>query len=107
MRKVIRPLSVLLLAALASAGAYARVGAAATRAEEVLKQARAALGGEEKLRGVQGLSFKGKFRRVIQEREMSGEREFEFQLPDRFSRTESFLPPGSTASINTSQTLSG
>lgn len=107
MRKLIRPLTVLLLAAVASGGADVRVGAAATRAEEVIKQARAALGGEEKLRGVQGLSFKGKFRRVMQDRETAGEREFEFQLPDKFIRSESFQPGGSTMSIETSQTLSG
>ena len=65
------------------------------------------MGGEEKLHGVQSLSFKGKFRRVIQDREMSGEREFEFQLPDKFSRTESFLAGGSTTSITSTQTLSG
>ena len=38
---------------------------------------------------------------------MSGEREFEFQLPDKYIRSESFTPGGSTMSINTSQTLSG
>lgn len=107
MRTIIRPLSALLLAAAASVGAHVGVEARGTRAAEVLKQARAALGGEEKLRGVQGLSFKGKFRRVIQEREMAGERELEFQLPDKFVKSESFTPGGSTMSIDTSQTLSG
>lgn len=107
MRTVIRPLSAFLLAAAASVGAHVGVEARGTRAAEVLKQARAALGGEEKLRGVQGLSFKGKFRRVIQEREMAGERELEFQLPDKFVKSESFTPGGSTMSIDTSQTLSG
>jgi hypothetical protein len=91
----------------ASGGAGARAGAGATRAEEVLKQARAAVGGEEKLRGVQGLAVKGKFRRVVAEREMSGEREFEFQLPDKFVRSESFQPGGMTTAINSSQVLSG
>jgi hypothetical protein len=56
---------------------------------------------------VRSLSFKGKFRRVNQEREMSGERELDFMLPDKFVKSESFLAPGSTTSINSSQTLSG
>ncbi|HEX8148923.1 MAG TPA: hypothetical protein VF591_17195 [Pyrinomonadaceae bacterium] len=100
-------MSAFLLAALASAGAYVGAEAGGTRAEEVLKQARAALGGEGKLRGVQALSLKGKFRRVMGERETAGEREFEFQLPDKFVKSESFTPGGSTVSINTSQTLNG
>ncbi|HEX8354231.1 MAG TPA: hypothetical protein VF611_15085 [Pyrinomonadaceae bacterium] len=107
MRRIVRYLFVLALAAGAAGGRVAPAEAGGSRAEEVMKQARAAMGGEEKLRGVQSLSFKGKFRRVMQEREMSGEREFDLQLPDKFSKTESFLAGGSTTSITTSQTLSG
>jgi hypothetical protein len=107
MQRIVRYLFVLALAAGAAGGRVASSEAGGSRAEEVMKQARGAMGGEEKLHGVQSLSFKGKFRRVNQEREMSGEREFEFQLPDKFSKTESFLAPGSTTSINTSQTLNG
>lgn len=107
MRRRVLTVFALALATVAAGGAIGTAKARATRAEEVLKQARAALGGEEKLRGVQALSFKGKFRRVIQEREMSGEREFDFQLPDKFMKTESFVPPGMTAGINSTQGLSG
>jgi hypothetical protein len=107
MRRIVHYLFVLTLAAGAAGGRVAPAEAGGSRAEEVMKQVRAAMGGEEKLHGVQSLSFKGKFRRVNQDREMSGEREFEFLLPDKFAKTESFLVPGSTTSINTSQTLSG
>src|SRR5687767_1016384 len=107
MRRIVQYLFVLSLAVGAAGGGVTPAAAVGSRAEEVMKQARVAMGGEEKLRGVQSLSFKGKFRRVVQEREMSGEREFELLLPDKFSRTESFLAGGSTASITSSQTLSG
>jgi hypothetical protein len=107
MRKIVQSLFVLALALAGAGGGFVTAEAKGSRADEVVKQTRAAMGGEDKLRGVQSLSFKGKFRRVIQEREMSGEREFEFQLPDKFSKTESFLAGGSTVSITSSQTLNG
>jgi hypothetical protein len=107
MQRLRRILSAVALAAVASAPAFADGNAGAARAEEVLKQARAALGGEEKLRGVQGLSIKGKFRRVMQEREMSGEREFDLLLPDSFMRTESIAFPGMPTSLTNSRAVSG
>lgn len=107
MRRIVQYVFVLSLAVGAAGGRVAPAEAGGSRAEEVMKQARAAMGGEERLRGVQSLALKGKFRRVIQEREMSGEREFEFQLPDKFAKTESFLAGGSTMSITSTQTLSG
>lgn len=99
-------LSVVALAGLALA-AFAGENPGAARAGEVLKRARAAVGGEEKLRGVQGLTIKGKFRRVVQEREMSGEREFDLLLPDSFMRTESVALPGMPNSVTTERAVSG
>jgi hypothetical protein len=96
-----------LAAALAAFPAEGRVGAEASRAEEVLRQARAALGGEAKVRGVSGLTIKGKFRRVIQEREMSGERELDLLLPDKYMRTESLVVPGMATSMTNSRAVSG
>lgn len=98
------------LLALAAAGAAAALDhpkPEAARAEGVLKQARAAVGGDAKVRGVAGLSIKGKFRRVIQEREMSGEREVELLLPDKYMRTESLVMPGMGTSVTTSRAVSG
>jgi hypothetical protein len=77
------------------------------RAEGVLKQARAALGGESKLRGVQGLTMRGKFRRVVQEREVSGEREADFLLPDKYMRTEELTLVGMTTSVTNTLAISG
>ena len=95
------------LIALGVAGTFGRDNASASRAEEVLKQARAAVGGESKIGGVRGLSIKGNFRRVMGEREMSGEREFDLQLPDKFMRSESLVMPGMGTSVTSSRAVSG
>lgn len=44
-----------------------------SRAQEVLKQAREAIGGEEQLRKIQGLHINGQYRRVFGERQMAGD----------------------------------
>jgi hypothetical protein len=97
----------LALAALSAGGAFSRDNTSASRAEEVLKQARAAVGGESKIGGVRGLSIKGNFRRVMGEREMSGEREFDLLLPDKYMRTESLVTPGMATSMTNSRAISG
>lgn len=97
----------LALALAGAGGAFGGENASASRAEEVLKQARAALGGESKIGGVRGLSIKGKFRRVMGEREMSGEREFDLLLPDKYMRTESVFMPGMATSMTNSRAVSG
>ena len=79
----------------------------AARAEETLKQARKAAGGEEKLVAVQSLTAKGKFRRVFGEREMSGERELSFQFPDKFLVADTFAVGGLNTSTTTSKGLNG
>lgn len=100
-------MSVYLLAAVAASSVLADNNSAAARAEEVLKQARAAVGGEEKLRGVQSLTMKGRFRRVVQERELSGEREYDFLLPDSYMRSESVFLPGMPDSMQNARAISG
>ncbi|HWS55576.1 MAG TPA: hypothetical protein VN228_15665 [Pyrinomonadaceae bacterium] len=82
-------------------------GAATSRAEEVLAKARAAVGGAEKVRGVRGLTIKGKYRRVIGERDTSGENEVDLLLPDKFMRTESFAIPGMGTSVSNTRALNG
>jgi hypothetical protein len=106
MQRLRRILSACALAAVAAFPGLADGNAGAARAEELLKQARAAVGGEEKLRVVQSLSIKGKFRRIVQEREMSGEREFDFLLPDSFMRTEALTIPGMATSVTTERAVS-
>jgi len=59
------------------------------RAQEVLRAARTALGGEEKLRSVRSLSLAGEMRRETQPgNTQSGEIKLEFLLPNKFLRTE-------------------
>lgn len=77
------------------------------RAEETLKQARAALGGEEKVRSVQSLTALGKFRRTFGERETSGEREVSFQLPDKYISTDTFAVGGLNTAVTSSKVLDG
>src|SRR5687768_2807067 len=107
MQRLSRVMLALALALLSAVGTLGSDNTSAARAEEVLKQARAAVGGEARLGGVQGLSIKGKFRRVMQEREMSGEREFDLLLPDSFMRTETVAFPGMATSMTNSRAVSG
>lgn len=74
----------------ASAQNAQNAGGGAARAQEVLRQARAALGGEAKLGALKGLSATGKFRRVIQNQEQAGEVEFLLMTPDKYRKTETF-----------------
>jgi hypothetical protein len=63
------------------------------RAEELLAQARAALGGDAKLKAVQSLSVSGQLRQVVggdgdDQEQVQGEIQFDFLLPDKYLRTE-------------------
>lgn len=72
------------------------------RAEEILKEVRAAIGGEELLQKIQGLTVNGQFRRMLAERQLAGDREISILLPDKFFIEDVFNPGGlSTAMINT------
>lgn len=71
------------------------------RADEILKEVRAAIGGEELLQKIQGLVINGQFRRMLGERQMAGDREISISLPDKFLVEDAFNPGGlSTAMIN-------
>jgi hypothetical protein len=60
----------------------------------LLKQARAALGGESKLAKVQGLSAAGTLARELGDRQVTGELTIDLQLPDKMVRTDSMSPMG-------------
>jgi hypothetical protein len=60
----------------------------------LLKQARAALGGESKLAKVQGLSATGTLARELGDRQVTGELTIDLQLPDKMVRTDSMSPMG-------------
>ena len=65
-----------------------------TKAVALLKQARAALGGETKLAKIQGLSATGTLAREMGDRQVKGELTIDLQLPDRMVRTDSMSPMG-------------
>jgi len=71
------------------------------RADEILKEVRTAIGGEDLLQRVQGLAINGTYRRMLGDRQMAGDREISIGLPDRFLVEDAFNPGGlSTAMIN-------
>jgi hypothetical protein len=72
------------------------------RAQEILKQARQAIGGEEKLQKIEGLQINGQYRRVFGERQMGGDREIDILLPNKYLVEDAMNAGGmSTAMINT------
>ena len=85
----------------------AAAAGADARAEETLKQARAAIGGDDKVRSVQSMTALGKFRRSFGDRETSGEREISFQLPDKYVSTETFAVGGLNTAVTSSKVLDG
>ena len=72
-----------------------------SRAEEVLKQAREAVGGERLLK-IEGLYINGQYRRAFGDRQMAGDREISISLPDKYLVEDSMNPGGmSTSMVNT------
>ncbi len=72
------------------------------RAQEILKQARQAIGGDEQLQKIQGLEIKGKYTRTFGDRQMGGDREISIQLPGQYLVEDAMNAGGlSTAMINT------
>ena len=65
-----------------------------TKAEELLAQARQALGGDRSLNKVQGLTCTGTYERTMGDRQLSGELTIDLQLPDKMLRTETMNPIG-------------
>ena len=84
----------LALALVIPSAGLAQNGDAKAKAEALLDQSRAALGGK-KLASLQGLSASGSYRRLLGERELGGDIEFEMLLPDKFMKQEVLKPmPG-------------
>ena len=95
MRKL---LSLLALTVLFAANAFADD----PKAQEVLKQARQAIGGEEQLQKIQGLHINGQYRRMFGERQVGGDREIKILLPNKYLVEDAMNAGGlSTAMINT------
>jgi hypothetical protein len=71
------------------------------RAQEILKQARQAIGGEEQLQKIQGLEIHGQYRRVFGDRQMGGDREISILLPNKYLVEDAMNAGGlSTAMMN-------
>jgi hypothetical protein len=71
------------------------------RAQEILKQARQAIGGDEQLQKIQGLQINGQYRRMFGERQMGGDREISISLPNKYLVEDAMNAGGlSTAMIN-------
>jgi hypothetical protein len=69
--------------------ALAQTPDAKTKAEEVLKQARAAIGGEKKLKELQRLSNTGTVRQSAGDRQTENELEIDVLMPDKVKKTTS------------------
>jgi len=77
------------------------------RATDLIAQARAALGGEQKLAKVQGVSCTGTMQRLIGDRTVEGELTFDLQLPDKMLRTDTISPMGDRTALVTGQGING
>jgi hypothetical protein len=76
------------------------------RAEEVLKQAREAIGGE-RLQKIESLHINGQYRRMFGDRQMGGDREISISLPDKYLVEDSMNPGGMSTSIVNTRGLNG
>ncbi len=77
-----------------------------SRAEEVIKQAREAIGGE-RLQKVESLYINGQYRRAFGDRQMAGEREISISLPDKYLVEDSMTPGGMATSFTNTRGLNG
>lgn len=59
------------------------------KAQELLKQAREAIGGEANLKAIQSLVIEGKFKNTMMGRLMQGDLKIEMMMPDKYLRTAS------------------
>ena len=72
------------------------------RAQEILKQAREAVGGAERLQKIESLHINGQYRRVFGDRQMGGDREISILLPNKYLVEDAMNMGGlSTSMINT------
>lgn len=99
-----RLLGYMLMTAL-TLGGYLAQATGDARAAELLRQARAALGGPA-LDAVDSLSATGTVRRAAGDRQLAGDLTLQIQLPDRMLRTDSLSPDGGLT-LETSQGIRG
>ena len=79
---------------------------AAAKAQTILAQARAALGGDAKWKTLQSLTISGKTRRIMGQMDMSGDLQFDILLPDKVMKSE-ILSPMAGIEITNTEVLNG
>jgi len=67
--------------------ALAQAPDAKAKADQILKQSRATIGDEKKLKDLQGLSFAGTVRQTLGERQLESELEIDVLMPDKIRKT--------------------
>jgi len=97
-----RPLSLLTLILVCATAVFAD-----SRADEVIKQARQAIGGEEQLQKIQGLQVNGQYRRVFGDRQMGGDREISIALPNKYLVEDAMNAGGLATSMINTRALNG
>jgi hypothetical protein len=112
MRNRVVPIVTVLTVLAATAPAFPQgqpgvIAGDSARAATLLADARAALGGEEKLAGVKTLELRGDFRRSAGNNQVEGEIELYIQAPDRMKRIEDTSLPGGGPAVVSTQVLNG
>jgi len=77
------------------------------RAQEILKQAREAIGGAERLQKIESLHINGQYRRIFGERQMGGDREISILLPNKYLVEDAMNMGGLSTSMINSRALNG
>lgn len=88
MRKFL--LAVTLLSAL-GVSAFAQAADGKAKAEQIIKQARAAIGDESKFKNLQSVTATGTSRQTMGERQMESEIQLDMMLPDKVMRTSNAM----------------
>src|SRR5262245_48967746 len=83
--------------------ALAQTPDAKAKAEDILKQARAAIGDEKKLKELQGLSITGAARVGAGERQMESDLEIEILMPDKIKKANNSQFATITTALNGDQ----
>ncbi len=78
----------LMLVLTMTASAFAQAADAKAKAEEILKQARAAIGSESKFKSLQALSAEGTVKQNIGDRQMESTLEIELMTPDKIKLSQ-------------------
>src|SRR2546427_13244181 len=84
--------------------ALAQAPDAKAKAEQILKQARAAIGDEKKLKELQSLSITGTARQSFGDRQMESDLEIEVLMPDKVKKTTSHERMTQISALNGDQT---